>query len=56
MQLELFADLSRIPLEDIFTAYYECRKNKRNRIRALQFELDLENNLLELWEEINNGT
>ena len=56
MQLELFEDLSKIPLEDIFAAYYECRKNKRNRVGALQFEIDLENNLLELWEEINNGT
>jgi len=56
MQLELFEDLSKIPLEDIFAAYYECRKNKRNRAGALQFEIELESNLLELWEEINNGT
>ena len=54
MQLELFDD--KIPLEDIFTAYYECRKNKRNKTGALQFEVDLEKNLVELWEEINNGT
>ena len=38
MQLELFDD--KIPLEDIFTAYYECRKNKRNKTGALQFEVE----------------
>jgi retron-type reverse transcriptase len=54
MQLELFD--STIPLEDIFAAYYECRKNKRNRSGALQFEIDLESNLVGLWEEINSGT
>jgi hypothetical protein len=42
MQLELFEDETKIPLEDIFTAYYECRKNKRNKTGALQFEVDLE--------------
>ena len=54
MQLELFDD--KISLEDIFSAYYECRKNKRNKTGALQFEVDLEKNLVELWEEINSGT
>src|SRR5215469_8010526 len=56
MQLELFNDLTEIPLEDIFSAYYECRKNKRNKTGALQFEVELEKNLIELWEEINSGT
>jgi len=63
MQLELFNDIQlfqnkvceTIQLEDLFEAYYECRKNKRNRTGALQFELDLENNLIELWREINSG-
>ena len=54
MQLELFNET--IPLEDLFEAYYECRKHKRNRTGALQFEVDLEKNLVELWEEINAGT
>ena len=53
MQLELFDDSTSF--EDIFEAYYECRKNKRNRTGSLQFELDLEKNLVELWEEINSG-
>jgi len=55
MQLELFDDMSAIPLEDIFSAYYECRKHKRNSAGALQFEVNLESNLVELWEEINSG-
>ncbi|MCL2804438.1 MAG: reverse transcriptase/maturase family protein [Treponema sp.] len=54
MQLELFDN--KIPLEDIFEAYYECRKNKRNKTGALQFEVDLEDNLVKLWEEINSDT
>ena len=39
-------------LNDLFFAYYECRKNKRNTINALAFELQFERNLLELGEEV----
>ena len=42
-----------IPIEDVFTAYYDCRKNKRNTLNALRFELDYENNLVKLWKDIN---
>jgi retron-type reverse transcriptase len=44
-----------IPIEDIFEAYHACRKHKRNKSGALQFEVDLEHNLIELWQEINSG-
>jgi RNA-directed DNA polymerase len=37
-----------IPLEDLFKAYYSCRKNKRNTINALAFELNLEEELIQL--------
>ena len=40
-------------LYDIFQAYYECRKNKRNTINALDFELNYESNLIKLACEIN---
>ena len=40
-----------IPLEDLFKAYYSCRKNKRNTINALAFELNLEEELIQLKEE-----
>jgi RNA-directed DNA polymerase len=45
-----------ISLEDIFLAYFDCRKNKRNKLDALEFELDFEKNLIKLWKEINDGS
>jgi len=57
MQLKLFDTLaSRISLEELLKAYFDCRCNKRNTHNAFAFELDYENNLLRLLEEINNGT
>jgi RNA-directed DNA polymerase len=44
-----------IPLEDLFKAYYSCRKNKRNTINALAFELNLEEELIQLKEELESG-
>lgn len=38
--------------EDIFTAYYDARKNKRNTINALSFEINYETNLIKLAKEI----
>ena len=45
-----------IPLEDIFDAYYDCRKNKRRTANALLFESDYETYCVELWKEINERT
>ena len=42
-----------IPLDDVFSAYYECRRNKRNTSNALKFELDYEHELVKLWKDIN---
>ena len=57
MQLSLFdIQQPKIELEELFTAYFECRKNKRNTANALAFEIDYENNLVQLCEEINSGT
>lgn len=57
MQLSLFdIPQPKIELEELFTAYFECRKNKRNTTNALAFEIDYENSLVQLCEEINNGT
>ena len=39
-------------LEGIFEAYYECRKNKRNKAEPLAFELNFESELLDLHEEL----
>jgi RNA-directed DNA polymerase len=41
-------------LENIYHAYRQCRRRKRNTHNALIFEQDLEKNLLELHEALNN--
>ncbi len=40
---------------DLFTAYYDCRKRKRNTHSALKFELQLEKNMLELYRDLKTG-
>lgn len=45
-----------ITILDIFNAYYECRKNKRNTYDALEFEQNLETNLMNLYYELINDT
>lgn len=47
MQLDLFSisennSRQNIKLDELFEAYYNCRKNKRNTINALAFEIDYE--------------
>ena len=44
-----------IELSDLFEAYAECRRNKRNTMNALSFELDYEAELINLCEDINTG-
>lgn len=43
-------------LIDLFQAYYDARRHKRNTASALKFEINLEHNLMELYQEIKNGT
>ena len=45
-----------VPLEDVFEAYYDCRKHKRNKSGALQFEVNLEENVISLWRSLCDGT
>ncbi|MEA2091814.1 MAG: reverse transcriptase/maturase family protein [Campylobacterota bacterium] len=42
--------------KNIFSAYMQCRKNKRNTHNALEFELDLVQNLWNLHNELNTRT
>jgi RNA-directed DNA polymerase len=57
MQLSLFnIPQLKITLQELFEAYFNCRKNKRNTTNAIAFEVDYESNLVQLCEEINNGT
>lgn len=39
-----------------FRAYYDCRRHKRRTANALNFESDYENNLVELYKEVNSKT
>ncbi len=54
-EYDLFID-EPITIEELFEAYYDCRKNKRTTASALSFELDLEHNLAVLLSDINNFT
>jgi len=61
MQLELFQesnhiDDSKISLDELFEAYLLCRANKRNTANAIAFEVDYEQNISELWRDINTGS
>jgi retron-type reverse transcriptase len=56
MQLTLFNTIDRSTLtEEIFAAYFDCRKNKRNTKDALLFEKHFEVNLFLLIDEICLG-
>ena len=51
--MDLFTELNRTKiLEDLFTAYYDARRHKRNTVNALIFERNFESNLFQLCEEI----
>ena len=41
-----------ISLESLFEAYFDCRKNKRNGKQSIEFEVQYEYNLVELYEDI----
>lgn len=43
-------------LKDLYIAYYDCRKNKRNTLNALDFEQNLEENIISLYNELLNWT
>ena len=41
-------------LNDLFLAYYDARKNKRKTINQLDFEINLEKNIFDLYEDLIN--
>ena len=45
-----------LTIEEVFQAYYDCRKNKRYSYGALQFESDYESNVVQLYYELKSGT
>lgn len=44
-----------ISFHQLFEAYIECRNHKRNTTAALAFEVNLEDNLVELYRELTEG-
>ncbi|BAK75777.1 Retron-type reverse transcriptase [Pseudogulbenkiania sp. NH8B] len=45
-----------LSIETLVTAYYDCRRSKRNSHNALAFEQNLERNLCQLYDELASGT
>ncbi|WP_300704613.1 RNA-directed DNA polymerase [Bacteroides sp.] len=43
-------------LYDLFQAYYDARKHKRNTRSQLEFEFNLEENLIQLYQELRDRT
>ncbi len=58
VNLELFApeEVGGISLEEVFEAYFDCRKRKRGTCNALAFEVNYERECIDLWRDINAGT
>ncbi len=54
-ELDLVYPTPGVTLVELLEAYYCCRRNKRNTINALAFEVDYESELLALRDEINSG-
>ena len=55
-ELELVYPTPGVTLAELLEAYYSCRRNKRNTMNALAFEVDYESELLALRDEINSGS
>ncbi len=51
-QVEFKFDFTK---KDLYKAYYECRKRKRGSHSAMEFEFDLESNMLKLYEDLKSG-
>lgn len=47
--------MNMLKREDLYKAYFNCVKNKRNTLAALKFEINLEKNLERLYSDIVSG-
>jgi hypothetical protein len=52
LKIKLKYMLNKPLLYDLFKAYYDARKNKRNTMNQLDFEINLESNIINLYEEL----
>lgn len=43
-----------LTIEDVFNAYFDCRRTIRNSINQLRFEINLESNLVDLYHDLIN--
>lgn len=55
-QMDMVASHAEPLFSELVQAYFDCRKNKRNTPSALAFEQNLERNLIQLHEDLSNGT
>jgi len=44
-----------LTIEEVFAAYFDCRRMKRNTINQLRFEVNLETNLVRLYDDLVSG-
>lgn len=44
-----------LTFEELVTAYFDCRRNKRKTLYATEFEFELEKNLFDLYEDLISG-
>lgn len=42
-------------IEEVFQAYFDCRIGKRSTKEVIEFEFNLERNLMNLYYDLNNG-
>ena len=45
-----------VTIEEVFDAYYDCRRHKRSKQSAVRYELDYELGNYRLWQELNGMT
>ena len=45
-----------VTVDEVFQAYYDCRRLKRNTWNALRFEENLERNLMDLFHRLEDGS
>jgi RNA-directed DNA polymerase len=45
-----------LTVDELLCAYYDCRRRKRTTINALQFETNLERNIMDLYRELVDGS
>jgi len=45
-----------VSLREVYIAYLDCRRRKRNTLACSEFEQNEARNIYDLWQDLNNGT